>query len=51
MMSPDQLIVYAAILGLLLGIVWAMKYIILIDRKIEKIDEKIEHALRHIPKK
>lgn len=44
-MGPDELIIYAAILGLLLGIVWALKYIVLIDRKIEKMDEKIERAI------
>ena len=46
MIGAEELIIYAAILGLLLGIVWALKYIVIIDRKIEKMDEKIERALK-----
>ncbi len=51
MIGPEELIVYATILGLLLGIVWALKYIVIIDRKIEKIDEKIERTLKHLESK
>ena len=51
MIGPDELIIYAAIFGLLLGIVWSLKYIVLIDRKIEKMDAKIERTLAHLQKK
>jgi hypothetical protein len=47
MLGSEELIIYAAMFGLLLGIVWALKYIVLIDRKIEKMDEKIERMLTH----
>jgi hypothetical protein len=48
MLSPDEMIIYAAIFGLLLGIVWSLKYIVLIDRKIERVEEKIERTLAHL---
>ena len=48
MLNPDEMIIYAAIFGLLLGIVWSLKYIVLIDRKIERIEEKIERTLAHL---
>lgn len=44
-MDPGEIIIYGAILGLLVGIVWSLKYIAIIDRKIEAMDEKIERLL------
>ncbi len=35
------IIIDAAILGLLIGIVWSLKYIAIIDRKIEAMDKKV----------
>jgi hypothetical protein len=44
-MDPGEIIIYAAILGLLVGIVWSLKYIAIIDRKIEAMDAKITRML------
>ena len=44
-MDPGEIIIYAAILGLLVGIVWSLKYIAIIDRKIESMDAKITRML------
>ncbi len=44
-MDPGEIVIYAAILGLLVGIVWSLKYIAIIDRKIEAMDKKITSAL------
>lgn len=44
-MDPGEIIIYGAILGLLVGIVWSLKYIAIIDRKIEAMDLKIEKML------
>ncbi len=40
-----DLILNGAILGLLLGIVWSLRYIVLMDRKLSKMDSKIEHLV------
>ena len=45
MLESGEIILYAAILGLLVGIVWSLKYIAIIDRKIEAMDKKIEKML------
>ena len=45
MINPEELIIYAAILGLLMGVIWALRYIVLIDKKLEKTDKKIERAV------
>lgn len=45
MLGSGEIIIYAAILGLLVGIVWSLKYIAIIDRKIEAMDEKITKIL------
>ena len=41
-------IMFAAIFGLLIGIVWSLRYIVALDRKIEKMDYKIERMLEHM---
>ncbi|MBT3940719.1 hypothetical protein HOD83_00770 [Candidatus Woesearchaeota archaeon] len=46
MLNPEEIIIYAVIFGLLLGITWSLKYIVLIDRKIERVEMKIERLLR-----
>ncbi len=50
-LTSEQIIVDAAILGLLIGIVWSLKYIVLIERRIARLEEKIEHIIEHLTKK
>jgi len=40
--EPGEIIMWATIFGLLVGIIWALKYIVIIDRRIEKIERHIE---------
>lgn len=47
-MLGGDIVLAGAILGLLVGIVWSLRYVVIIDRKIEKLDEKIAHMLRKI---
>ena len=44
-MDPELVIINAAILGLLIGIVWSLKYIVIIERRIKRIEERIEDML------
>ncbi len=46
-MFGEDMIIAGAVLGLLVGIVWSLRYIVIIDRKIEKMDEKLESLLIH----
>jgi hypothetical protein len=51
MMDPEQVIIDAAILGLLIGVVWSLKYVVLIERRISRLEERIEHIIEHLTKK
>ncbi len=42
-----DLVLNGAILGLLIGIVWSLRYIVLLDKKLSRMDEKIEHMLEN----
>jgi len=42
-----DLVLNGAILGLLIGIVWSLRYIVLLDKKLSRVDEKIEHMLEN----
>ncbi|UCD04162.1 MAG: hypothetical protein JSW73_00755 [Candidatus Woesearchaeota archaeon] len=48
MLGASETIMWAVVLGLLIGIVWSLKYIVVLDRKIERIEYKIEKAIRKI---
>jgi len=44
-MDPDLIVINAAILGLLIGIVWSLKYIVIIERRIARMEKHIEKIL------
>ncbi len=41
----SDIILWGAVFGLLLGIVWSLKYIVIIDRRLVKLDRKIEDMI------
>ena len=45
-LGAGEIILWAAVLGLLVGIVWSLKYIVLIDRKLDRILRKVEREER-----
>ena len=44
-LDSGEIIIFAAMFGLLVGIVWSLRYIVSIDRKIEAMDEKVAKML------
>ena len=44
-LESGEIIMWAAVFGLLVGIVWSLRYIVSIDKKIEALDEKIARML------
>ncbi len=44
-LGVGDLILNGAVLGLLLGIVWSLRYIVLMDRKLSRMDDKIAHLV------
>ncbi|HIH13905.1 MAG TPA: hypothetical protein HA224_01480 [Nanoarchaeota archaeon] len=49
-MDANEIILWATIFGLLIGIIWSLKYIVIIDRRIEKIEEHVEHLVHKVEK-
>lgn len=44
-LASGEIILWAAIFGMLVGIIWSLKYIVVIDRRIERIERHIESML------
>jgi len=44
----NDIVLWGAALGLLVGIIWSLRYVVVLDRKIEAIDWKIERTLARI---
>ncbi len=44
----NDIVLWGAALGLLVGIIWSLRYIVILDRKIENIDWKIERTLSRV---
>lgn len=44
-LEAGEVILWAAIFGMLVGIIWALKYIVIIDRRIERIERHIESMI------
>ena len=44
-LDSGEIVMWAAVFGLLVGIVWSLRYIVSIDKKIEALDEKISKKL------
>ncbi len=45
MVIETDIILWGAVFGLLLGIIWSLKYIVVIDRRLVKMDKKIEDMI------
>jgi len=44
-LGAGEVILWAAIFGMLVGIIWSLKYIVIIDRRIERLERTIMNAL------
>tara|TARA_Y100000310_G_C20438317_1_gene694800 strand:+ start:89 stop:262 length:174 start_codon:yes stop_codon:yes gene_type:complete len=40
-----EIILWAAVIGLLLGIIWSLRYVVRLERKYGELDTKIEGML------
>ncbi len=44
-MDPGEIILWAALFGLLIGVIWSLKYIVISDKRIEKLEKAIARYL------
>jgi len=48
-LESGEVLLWATVFGLLIGVIWSLKYIVIIDRRIERLEghlDKILHAVR-----
>ncbi len=48
MVAAEEIVLWAALFGLLVGIVWSLKYIVIIDRRIERLEDHMESLLEKV---
>ncbi|MBS3064994.1 MAG: hypothetical protein J4451_00655 [DPANN group archaeon] len=41
-LASGEIVLWSAIIGLLVGIIWSLRYIVIIDKRIERIEAHIE---------
>jgi len=51
MVTGEEIILWAALFGLLIGIIWSLKYIVIIDRRIERLEEHMETLVEKVARK
>jgi|GEM_PF-2229215 len=47
-LSPGEIVLWATVFGLLIGVIWSLKYIVIIDRRIERLEEHIDKIMHHL---
>lgn len=48
MLGAAETLMWAVVLGLLIGIIWSLKYLVIMDKRIERIEYKIEKTIRKV---
>jgi hypothetical protein len=49
-LESGEIVLWAAVFGLLVGIIWSLKYIVIIDRRIEKMETDVRKVVKRIEK-
>lgn len=47
-LDAGEIILWATIFGLLVGIIWSLKYIVIIDRRIERLEGYVTRILSKV---
>jgi hypothetical protein len=44
-LEPGEIVLWATVFGLLIGVIWSLKYIVIIDRRIERVESHLDKLL------
>jgi hypothetical protein len=44
-LTAGEIVLWATVFGLLIGVIWSLKYIVIIDKRIERIEEHMDNLL------
>jgi hypothetical protein len=47
-MDAGTLVIWATVLGLLVGVIWSLKYIVVIDQRIERMEEHLDKIMHKL---
>jgi len=47
-LDPGEIVLWATVFGLLIGVIWSLKYIVIIDRRIERIEQHLDALLHKV---
>jgi hypothetical protein len=50
-LEASEIVLWAATFGLLIGVIWSLKYIVIIDRRMERLEEHIDRILHKLAEK
>jgi hypothetical protein len=46
--DPGELIIWATVLGLLVGVIWSLKYLVVLDRRLERMEGHMDRILHKL---
>jgi hypothetical protein len=47
-LGAGEIVLWATTFGLLIGVIWSLKYIVIIDRRMERLEEHMDNILHHL---
>ena len=47
-LEAGEVMLWATVFGLLIGVIWSLKYIVIIDRRIERLEGHIDKILHKL---
>lgn len=47
-LEAGEVMLWATVFGLLIGVIWSLKYVVIIDRRIERLEGHIDKILHKL---
>ncbi len=47
-LGAGEIVLWATTFGLLIGVIWSLKYIVIIDKRIERLEEHLDKIMHHL---
>ena len=47
-LDAGEIVLWATTFGLLIGVIWSLKYIVIIDKRIERLEEHMDNILHKL---
>ena len=47
-LTAGEIVLWSALFGLLIGVIWSLKYIVIIDRRLERLEEHMDKIIHKL---